>query len=61
MSAGLAESLNPTSVMMLEDASDKLFTASAVTEILPNSVPIKSFAAHRRALHTMPTAPARFP
>ena len=47
--------------MMLEEASDKLFTASAVTEMLPNSVPIKSFAAHRRALHTMPTAPARLP
>ena len=53
--------MNPTSVMMLDEASDRLFTASAVTEMLPNSVPTKSFAAHSRALHAMPTAPARLP
>ena len=45
--------------MMLEEASDKLFTASAVTEMLPNSVPYQKLCRAQKGVHTMPTAPAR--
>ena len=47
--------------MTLDEASERLFTASAVMEMLPNSVPTASLAAHSSTLQKMPTAPAKLP
>ena len=60
-SAGRAAILKPKRLMMPDAASDRLFTASAVTATLPQSVPMASFAAKSRRLQTMPTVPARLP
>ena len=60
-SAGFSASLKPSSVTTELDASDRLFTASAEMEMLPESVPTMSFAMHKSTLHAMPTAPASLP
>ena len=61
LSAGFAERRKPRSVTMLDDASERLFRPSAMTETLPATRPARSLAQHRSRLHTMPTAPARLP
>ena len=46
---------------MLDDASDKLFTASAEMATLPVTMPARNLKPHSSRLHTMPTAPAMLP
>ncbi|MPN01762.1 hypothetical protein SDC9_148974 [bioreactor metagenome] len=60
-SAGLPPSLKPTNVMMLLAASDKLFTASAMMDTLPESKPAANLETHNKRLHKRPTTPARAP
>ena len=54
-------SLNPTRLTILDDASDRLFRASAMMAMEPNSVPTASLPRQSRTLHTMPTMLARLP
>ena len=60
-SGALDASLNPTRLTILDDASDKLFRASAMMAMEPNSVPTASLPRQSRTLHTMPTMLARLP
>ena len=46
---------------MLEEASERLLTASADIATLPVIIPAKNLKAQSRVLHTMPTIPARLP
>ena len=43
------------------EASERLLTASAVMETLPDRVPTASLAPKSSTLQTMPTAPASLP
>ena len=53
--------MNPTSVTIEPDASDRLLTASAVIDTLPEIVPARSLSANSRRLQTMPVTPASRP
>ena len=60
-STGLLASFVPAMVMIPEPASDRLFTASAVMDTAPVSVPIRNFTAHSRRLHAIPNVPLKTP
>ena len=60
-SAGLPASLNPTSMMMEEPESVRLFTASAMMATLPESSPAAILMANSSRLVAIPTAPAALP
>ena len=60
-SAGFPASLKPTSMMMEDPESVRLFTASARMATLPETHPARSFRAHSSRLVAMPTAPAALP
>jgi hypothetical protein len=61
LSAGFAESFTPTSEIIDEPASDKLFMASAVTEILPEIIPAKYFAIASIILTIIPVTLPKVP
>jgi hypothetical protein len=46
---------------MLDEASDRLFTASAMIETLPETLPAMNFPVNRRKLQIIPTQPDNFP
>ena len=60
-SIGLFDSLVPTIVTMFELASERLFTASAVTETEFVATPTANLNAQRSRLQKMPTIPERTP
>ena len=60
-SGALLASRKPTRLTTLDEASERLFRASAVMAMEPNRVPTVSLPRHSSRLHTMPTTPARLP
>ncbi len=60
-SAGFSESRKPTSMMIEDPESVRLFTASAIIATLPERSPAKSFITNSSMFVPMPTAPARLP
>ncbi len=60
-SAGLPDILKPIKVITDEIPSDKLFTPSAITEILLNNIPVIIFAALNKAFTIIPTTLAVIP
>ena len=55
------DSLRTTRLTILDDASDRLFRASAMMAMEPNSVPAASLPRQSRRLQAMPTRLARLP
>ena len=53
--------LEPSRLTTLEEASDRLFTASAVMDTEPLSVPTSSLPANSSTLQPMPTKLAALP
>ena len=60
LSSGCEASLKPTSVIIDDDASVRLFTPSAIMAILDASHPIAIFITQRRKFVNIPTVPASF-
>ena len=60
-SALFPDILNPNTVTTLLPASDKLFTASATIEMLPDIMPKTAFSAHSKRFDKMPHTPAVSP
>ena len=60
-SADFSLSLNPIRLITLEDASERLFAASAVIDTLPDKIPAMNFPAHKKRLQIIPTFPESFP
>ena len=58
---GLCRSLKPKRLMIPEEASVRLFKASAVMDTLPVIVPASSLKAKSSTFKIMPTEPASFP
>ena len=60
-SGALPASLKPTRLTTLDEASDRLFRASAMMAMEPNRVPTVSLPRHSSRLHATPTQQARLP
>ena len=60
-SAGLPASLNDSSEITDEPASERLLTASAAMDTEPDTVPTMNFPANSSALSTMPVRPVSCP
>ena len=60
-SGAWAASLKPSRVTTEEPASERLFTASAVTAMERLRIPARSFPPKRRRFRPMPTQPHRMP
>ncbi|MPM78610.1 hypothetical protein SDC9_125621 [bioreactor metagenome] len=60
-SAGLLAILKPNRLMILEEASERLFTASAVMDTEPEIVPIIILPRKSKTLHRIPTVLENLP